>query len=73
MSVPTPNVSCVTGRHPQPDVTAAAVKASSGGGDGPLKGILGCSNEELVSIDFKGTRTRRSSTCRYTKVWTAIS
>ena len=26
----------------------------------PLKGILACSNEELVSIDFKGNRTRRS-------------
>ena len=56
MRVPTPNVSVVdlnaivdkktTGE----EVNAALTKAA----DGPLKGILAVSTEELVSIDFKG-------------------
>ncbi len=56
MRVPTPNVSVVdltfTAEKPL-DVKSlnAALKAAA---DGPLKGILGYTDEELVSSDFKG-------------------
>ena len=54
--VPTPNVSVVdlTFVSEKPisvDAINAAVKAAS---EGPLKGILGYTDEELVSSDFKG-------------------
>ena len=56
MRVPTPNVSCVDlaavmNRSVTADEVNAALRQAA---DGPLKGILACSNEELVSIDFKG-------------------
>src|SRR5450631_4406143 len=56
MRVPTPNVSVVdlTFVSEKPvtiDSINAAVKAAS---EGPLKGILGFTDEELVSSDFKG-------------------
>jgi glyceraldehyde 3-phosphate dehydrogenase len=54
--VPTPNVSVVdlTFVAEKPitvDAINAAVKAAA---EGPLKGILGYTDEELVSSDFKG-------------------
>jgi glyceraldehyde 3-phosphate dehydrogenase len=54
--VPTPNVSVVdlTFVSEKPitvDSINAAIKAAS---EGPLKGILGYTDEELVSSDFKG-------------------
>ena len=56
MRVPTPNVSCVdltfdAGRDTSvKDVNAAIITAA----DGPLKGILGYSDEPLVSVDYNG-------------------
>ncbi len=56
MRVPTPNVSCV-------DLTFDAARDTSveevnnaiiAAADGPLKGILGYSDEPLVSIDYNG-------------------
>src|SRR6478609_1382498 len=56
MRVPTPNVSVVDlaailNKTTTAEEINAAFKAAA---DGPLKGILACSYEELVSIDFKG-------------------
>ena len=56
MRVPTPNVSIVdlTVMTEKP-VTAEAVNAAfEKAADGPMKGILGVSTDELVSIDFRG-------------------
>ena len=70
MRVPTPNVSVVdlnaivdkttTGE----EVNAALKKAA----DGPLKGILAVSTDELVSIDFKGNPNSSIVDAPYTKV-----
>ncbi|HJV37165.1 type I glyceraldehyde-3-phosphate dehydrogenase, partial [Geomonas sp.] len=54
--VPTPNVSvvdlvCTLSKPTSTEEVNAALKAAS---DGPLKGILGYSSEQLVSIDFNG-------------------
>jgi len=56
--VPTPNVSVVdltfeTEKKPSADEINAAMKAAA---DGPLKGVLQYSDEELVSCDFNGNR-----------------
>jgi len=56
MRVPTPTVSvvdltCTLAKVATVDEINAALKAAA---DGPLKGILGFTMEELVSIDFKG-------------------
>jgi glyceraldehyde 3-phosphate dehydrogenase (phosphorylating) len=56
MRVPTPNVSVVDlvailGKKTTPQEINAALKEAAAG---PLKGILQVSDEELVSIDFKG-------------------
>jgi glyceraldehyde 3-phosphate dehydrogenase len=56
MRVPTPTVSVVDltitlAKSPSVEEINAALKAAA---DGPLKGILGFTMEELVSIDFKG-------------------
>jgi len=70
MRVPTPNVSCVdlaaVMNRPitAEEVNAALQKAA----DGPLKGILACSYEELVSIDFKGNPNSSIVDMPYTKV-----
>ena len=70
MRVPTPNVSCVdlaaVMNRPitAQEVNAALQKAA----DGPLKGILACSYEELVSIDFKGNPNSSIVDMPYTKV-----
>jgi len=70
MRVPTPNVSVVdlaaildkktTGE----EVNAAFKKAA----EGPLKGILAYSTEELVSVDFKGNPNSSIVDAPYTKV-----
>jgi glyceraldehyde 3-phosphate dehydrogenase len=70
MRVPTPNVSCVdlaavmSRTVTAEEVNAALQKAA----DGPLKGILACSYEELVSIDFKGNAHSSIVDMPYTKV-----
>jgi glyceraldehyde 3-phosphate dehydrogenase len=70
MRVPTPNVSCVDlvatlGRKVTADEVNAALKAAA---DGPMKGILAYSTEELVSIDFKGNPSSSTIDAAYTKV-----
>jgi glyceraldehyde 3-phosphate dehydrogenase (phosphorylating) len=70
MRVPTPNVSIVdlvavldkktTGE----EVNAALREAAAG----PLKGILAVSDEELVSIDFRGNPNSSIVDAPYTKV-----
>ena len=50
-------------------VTAEQVNdAFKAAADGPLKGILACSSEELVSIDFKGNPHSSIVDLPYTKV-----
>jgi len=70
MRVPTPNVSVV-------DLAALVDKRTSGeevnlalkeAAEGPLKGILQFSTEELVSIDFKGNAHSSIVDAPYTKV-----
>jgi len=64
MRVPTPNVSVVdlavivAKKTTKEEINAAFTAAANG----PMKGILAVSTEPLVSIDFRGNRTRRSST-----------
>jgi glyceraldehyde 3-phosphate dehydrogenase len=70
MRVPTPNVSVVdlvaiinkpaTAQEVNAALTAAA--------NGPMKGILAMSTEELVSIDFKGNKNSSIVDTAYTKV-----
>src|SRR3954452_18428222 len=70
MRVPTPNVSVVDlaavvdKKTSAEEVNAALQEAS----DGPLKGILAFSTEELVSIDFKGNANSSIVDAPYTKV-----
>jgi glyceraldehyde 3-phosphate dehydrogenase len=70
MRVPTPNVSCVDlAAVMSRPVTAEEVNAAlQKAADGPLKGILACSHEELVSIDFKGNPHSSIVDMPYTKV-----
>ena len=70
MRVPTPNVSCVDlAALLDKRVTAAEVNgAMMAAASGPLKGILSCSSEELVSIDFKGDAHSSIVDMPYTKV-----
>jgi glyceraldehyde 3-phosphate dehydrogenase len=70
MRVPTPNVSCVDlAAVMSRNVTAEEVNAAlQKAADGPLKGILACSYEELVSIDFKGNPHSSIVDMPYTKV-----
>jgi glyceraldehyde 3-phosphate dehydrogenase len=68
--VPTPNVSVVdlavivNAKVTSDDVNRALQQAA----DGPLKNILSCSTEELVSIDFKGNPHSSIVDMPYTKV-----
>jgi glyceraldehyde 3-phosphate dehydrogenase (phosphorylating) len=70
MRVPTPNVSVVdlaamlNTTTTAEEVNAAFKKAA----DGPMKGILAYSTEELVSIDFKGNPHSSIIDAAYTKV-----
>src|SRR3954466_12352168 len=70
MRVPTPNVSVVDlAAVMNRTVTAQEVNdALQQAADGPLKGILACSYEELVSIDFKGNPHSSIVDMPYTKV-----
>src|SRR4051794_16852036 len=70
MRVPTPNVSVVDlaailDKKTTGEEVNAALKAAA---DGPLKGILAFSTEELVSIDFKGNANSSIVDAPYTKV-----
>jgi glyceraldehyde 3-phosphate dehydrogenase len=70
MRVPTPNVSVVDlaalveKKTSSEDVNAALKSAA----EGPLKGILAISTEELVSVDFKGNANSSIVDAPYTKV-----
>jgi glyceraldehyde 3-phosphate dehydrogenase len=68
--VPTPNVSCVDlAAILNKTVTAEEVNtALQQAASGPLKNYLACSNEELVSIDFKGNPHSSIVDMPYTKV-----
>jgi glyceraldehyde 3-phosphate dehydrogenase len=70
MRVPTPNVSIVDlAAVMNRPVTAEEVNAAlRKAADGPLKGILSCSDDELVSIDFKGNPHSSIVDMPYTKV-----
>ena len=70
LRVPTPNVSVVdlaaiVDKKTTGDDVNAALKAAA---DGPLKGILAFSTDELVSIDFKGNANSSIVDAPYTKV-----
>src|SRR5437763_1542020 len=70
MRVPTPNVSVVdlaalVEKKTSSDEVNAALEAAA---EGPLKGILAVSTEELVSIDFKGNANSSIVDAPYTKV-----
>jgi glyceraldehyde 3-phosphate dehydrogenase len=70
MRVPTPNVSvvdlvAVVDKKTTAEEVNAAMKQAS---EGPLKGILAYSTEELVSIDFKGNANSSIVDAAYTKV-----
>jgi len=70
MRVPTPNVSVVdvtvfTEKLATKDSVNAALKAAA---DGPMKGILDYTTEELVSADFKGNPASSTVDSEYTKV-----
>jgi glyceraldehyde 3-phosphate dehydrogenase len=70
MRVPTPNVSVVdltvfVEKPATKDSVNAALKAAA---DGPMKGILGYTEEELVSVDFRGNDHSSIVDAGYTKV-----
>jgi len=70
MRVPTPNVSVVdlnvlVDKKTSGDEVNAALKAAA---DGPMKGILTVSTEDLVSIDFKGSSYSSIVDAPYTRV-----
>jgi glyceraldehyde 3-phosphate dehydrogenase len=70
MRVPTPNVSVVdlaalVDRKTSGEEVNAALREAA---NGPLKGILAYSEEELVSIDFKGNANSSIVDAPYTKV-----
>jgi glyceraldehyde 3-phosphate dehydrogenase len=70
MRVPTPNVSVVdlTVMTDKP-VTAEAVNAAlKRAADGPMKGILGYTEDEVVSVDFRGDPRSSIVDAGYTKV-----
>src|SRR6516164_1157747 len=70
MRVPTPNVSVVDlaailEKKTSADEINAALTAAA---NGPMKGILAVSTEELVSVDFKGNKNSSIVDAAYTKV-----
>jgi glyceraldehyde 3-phosphate dehydrogenase len=70
MRVPTPNVSVVdltvfVEKPATKESVNAALKAAA---NGPMKGILGYTEEELVSADFKGNPNSSIVDAEYTKV-----
>ena len=70
MRVPTPNVSVVdvTIFVEKPATIATVNAALKAAAEGPLKGILGYTEEELVSCDFKGNSNSSIVDAGYTKV-----
>jgi len=68
--VPTPNVSVVdlTFVAEKPITVAAINEAMKAAAEGPLKGILGYTEEELVSSDFKGNPLSSIFDSKLTKV-----
>ncbi len=71
--VPTPNVSIVdlAAVMNRPVTSEEVNRALQQAADGPLKGILACSYDELVSIDFKGNPHSSIVDMPYTKVMEA--
>jgi glyceraldehyde 3-phosphate dehydrogenase len=70
MRVPTPDVSVVdltvfVEKPGTKDSVNAALKAAA---EGPMKGVLGYTTEELVSMDFKGNSNSSIVDSEYTKV-----
>ena len=70
MRVPTPNVSVVdltvfVEKPATKESVNAALKAAA---NGPMKGILGYTEEELVSVDFRGNDNSSIVDAGYTKV-----
>ena len=70
LRVPTPNVSVVdlvvfVEKPATKDSVNAALKAAA---NGPMKGILGYTEEELVSVDFRGNDNSSIVDAGYTKV-----
>jgi glyceraldehyde 3-phosphate dehydrogenase len=70
LRVPTPNVSVVdltvmTSKPATVESVNAALKAAA---DGPMKGILAYTEEELVSIDFRGNPNSSIVDAGYTRV-----
>jgi glyceraldehyde 3-phosphate dehydrogenase len=70
MRVPTPNVSVVdltvfVEKPTTRDAVNAALKAAA---NGPMKGILAYTEEELVSVDFRGNSNSSIVDSEYTKV-----
>jgi glyceraldehyde 3-phosphate dehydrogenase len=70
MRVPTPNVSVVdltvfVEKPATKDSVNVALKAAA---NGPMKGILGYTEEELVSVDFRGNSNSSIVDSEYTKV-----
>ena len=70
MRVPTPNVSTVDlnvllAKKTSTEEVNAAIRAAAAG---PLKGILACCDEPLVSIDFRGNANSSIVDMAYTKV-----
>ena len=70
MRVPTPNVSIVdlTVMTEKPVTAEAANEALKKAAAGPMKGILGVSTDELVSIDFRGDSRSSIVDAPYTRV-----
>src|SRR5580692_5529640 len=70
MRVPTPNVSVVdlTVFVEKPATVESVNAALRAAADGPLKGILGYSDQELVSIDFRGNSNSSIVDAPYTRV-----
>ncbi len=70
MRVPTPNVSVVdlTVITEKPVTVEAVNAALKKAAEGPMKGILAYSEEELVSIDFKGNPNSAIVDAGYTRV-----
>jgi glyceraldehyde 3-phosphate dehydrogenase len=70
MRVPTPNVSVVdlTVTTVKPATVESVNAAMKTAAEGPMRGILGYSTEELVSIDFRGNPLSSIVDAEYTKV-----
>ncbi len=70
MRVPTPNVSVVdlTVTTEKPATVASVNSAMKAAAEGPMKGILEYSEEELVSVDFRGNPRSSILDAGYTRV-----